>query len=35
MAIPDADIAKEFERWFSKNVELHGENTKEETLFKS
>lgn len=33
MALPDPDIAKIYEEWLTKNIELHGENTKEETAF--
>jgi hypothetical protein len=33
MAIPDPEIASTYEQWLRKNIELHGENTKEETAF--
>ena len=35
MALPDKDIAKTYEEWLTKNIQLHGENTKEETAFDS
>ena len=35
MAIPDPEIASTYEQWLRKNIELHGENTKEETAFES
>jgi hypothetical protein len=34
MAIPDSEVAKTYEQWLTKNIELHGENTKEETALK-
>jgi len=33
MALPDPEIARIYEEWLTKNIELHGENTKEETAF--
>jgi len=33
MAIPDPEIAAIYEEWLTKNIELHGENTKEESAF--
>jgi len=35
MALPDPEIAEIYEEWLTKNIELHGENTKEETAFES
>ncbi len=35
MALPDPEIAKTYEEWLTKNIKLHGENTKEETAFDS
>jgi hypothetical protein len=35
MALPDKEIAKTYEEWLTKNIQLHGENTKEETAFDS
>ena len=35
MALPDHEIAGIYEEWLTKNIELHGENTKEETAFES
>tara|TARA_A100001515_G_scaffold107092_1_gene87858 strand:- start:941 stop:1666 length:726 start_codon:yes stop_codon:yes gene_type:complete len=31
MAMPDPEIARIYEEWLTKNIELHGQNTKEET----
>jgi len=33
MALPDSEIANIYEEWLTKNIELHGENTKEESTF--
>jgi len=33
MAIPDPEIVNTYEKWLTKNIELHGQNTKEETAF--
>ena len=33
MALPDANIVNIYEKWLTKNIELHGENTKEESTF--
>ena len=35
MALPDPEIASIYEEWLTKNIELHGENTKEESTFES
>jgi len=35
MALPDPEIAATYEEWLTKNIELHGENTKEESTFES
>lgn len=35
MALPDPEIAKTYEEWLTKNILLHGQNTKEETAFDS
>ena len=35
MALPDPEIAAIYEEWLIKNIELHGENTKEESTFES
>jgi hypothetical protein len=35
MALPDPEIAAIYEEWLTKNIELHGENTKEESTFES
>mgnify|MGYP003629150071 FL=1 len=35
MALPDPEIASIYEEWLIKNIELHGENTKEESTFES
>ena len=31
MVMPDPEIARIYEEWLTKNIELHGQNTKEET----
>jgi uncharacterized protein involved in tolerance to divalent cations len=33
MALPDLEIANIYEEWLTKNIELHGKNTKEESTF--
>jgi len=35
MALPDPEIASIYEEWLTKNIELHGQNTKEESTFES
>mgnify|MGYP003654903809 CR=1 FL=1 len=35
MALPDPEIAAIYEEWLTKNIELHGQNTKEESTFES
>jgi len=35
MALPDPEIAAIYEEWLTKNIELHGKNTKEESTFES
>ena len=35
MALPDPEIARIYEEWLTKNIELHGENTKEESTFET
>ena len=33
MAVPDPEIAAIYEKWLIKNIQLHSQNTKEETVF--